>query len=202
MPRVSDPFEDADYATRAYLQELGELRSGQARHSGSALVTIRVARDSRHHAIIYNEDADDGDRAVVVVPLEVDPGFSSFPDATAATFYGTLRPGHAVALEMGERLYFPAGPSFKPGPLVLRFRASTTPSWAATLPGYLNDPRRWKTRSVLPTFAAIGAVSAVASQSLAGLLVCVAALTWFRVVYRRWRSTSDPFDDGSGPVEW
>ena len=202
MRRVSDPFEDADYATRAYMQELGELRSGQARHSGSAFVTIRAERNSRHHAVIYDADADDGDRAVVVVPLEVVPGFNSVPDTAAATFYGTLRPGHAVALEIVERLYFPDGPSFKPGPLVPRFRASTMPSWAATLPGYLNDPRRWRTRSVLPIAATIAGVSAVESQSLAALVVCAVAITWFGVVYRRWRSTSDPFDDGSGPVEW
>jgi hypothetical protein len=166
------------------------------------LVTIRVERDSRRHAVIYGIDADDGDRAVVVVPLEVDPALDSLPEGVTATFYGTLRPGHAVVLEIDERLYFPDGPSFKPGPLVPRFRASTMPPWVATLPGYLNDLRRWRTRSVLPIVATIAGVSAVTSQSLAALVVCAVALTWFGVVYRRWRSTSDPFDDGSGPVEW
>ena len=225
---MTDPVDDVDYGTRAYLQELRELLAGDARGSGPIRVTVRSKRagttaplaldltvsvvqdlaarthdrgDRQYHAVIYDPDAERGDRAVLVVPIESDPRLDSIPPVAAATFYGTLQRGHEVAVSFGEDLYFPLGPAFKPGPLVPRFRASARPSSLATLPGYLNDSRYWKTRSLLPTAAIVAGVAAIANQSLLALVACVAATSWFAVVYRRWRSTSDPFDDGVGPVE-
>jgi hypothetical protein len=85
---------------------------------------------------------------------------------------------------------------------VPRFRASGPPPSLSTLFGYLSDSRHWQTRSLLPAGALGAGVYAIGERSLLALLVCLVAVGWFVVLVRRWRSTADPLDDGSGPVQF
>jgi len=137
-----------------------------------------------------------------VVPIEGDPNLDSISEGSAATFFGTLERGHAIAVAIGEDLYFPRAAAVRPGPLVPRLRVAEPASVWRALFAYLWDPRYWKEHSVLPTCAVAAAITAAVELSLLALVVCVVTTCWFVVLFRRWRSTVDPFDDRVGPVEF
>lgn len=82
------------------------------------LIVASAVSDEQRDCFValFELDAENGDRPLVVVPIEQDVALDELTAGSEVTAYGLLAPGHAVAVAFGDLLLFPLGPARKPGP--------------------------------------------------------------------------------------
>lgn len=99
-----------DAGTRRFLAELDDLLHGRSESTGAA----KAVCFKGSFVALFAEDAQPGERAGLVVRMEPAAELAAMTPGQLVTFYGVPEIGHAVAIAVGDDLYFPLMPAKAP----------------------------------------------------------------------------------------